>query len=476
MKILFAASEALPFAMSGGLADVAGALPKALRRRLIGCRVIMPLYGTISEELKEKLKFLCHITVPVSWRRQYCGVFEAHIDGVIYYLIDNQYYFKRDGLYGFYDDAERYAFFSRAVLEVIPYINFTPDIIHCNDWQTAMIPVYLNEMYKADARYKNIKTVFTIHNIQYQGKYGMELYGDVLGLPEGRESIVEYDNCVNLMKGAIQCADKVTTVSPTYAKEILDPYYSHGLDEILKQFTYKLTGIVNGIDTDIYDPETDKLIFKNYTADTVKDKSVNKRELQKQMCLPQKDAPVIGMVSRLVKHKGLDLVKCVFEELLKADLQFVILGSGEWEFETFFYDMAKKHPDKVALKLGFDAALAHRIYAGADIFLMPSQSEPCGLAQMVALRYGTVPIVRTTGGLNDTITDSGDGLGNGFTFSDFNAHDMQNAVWRAIGGFADKKGWDVLRRRCMACDNSWGASARSYIGLYRELCPNSKKK
>lgn len=476
MKILFAASEALPFAMSGGLADVAGALPKALRRRLIGCRVIMPLYGTISEELKEKLKFLCHITVPVSWRRQYCGVFEAHIDGVIYYLIDNQYYFKRDGLYGFYDDAERYAFFSRAVLEVIPYINFTPDIIHCNDWQTAMIPVYLNEMYKADARYKNIKTVFTIHNIQYQGKYGMELYGDVLGLPEGRESIVEYDNCVNLMKGAIQCADKVTTVSPTYAKEILDPYYSHGLDEILKQFTYKLTGIVNGIDTDVYDPETDKLIFKNYTADTVKDKSVNKRELQKQMCLPQKDVPVIGMVSRLVKHKGLDLVKCVFEELLKADLQFVILGSGEWEFETFFYDMAKKHPDKVALKLGFDAALAHRIYAGADIFLMPSQSEPCGLAQMVALRYGTVPIVRTTGGLNDTITDSGDGLGNGFTFSDFNAHDMQNAVWRAIGGFADKKGWDVLRRRCMACDNSWGASARSYIGLYRELCPNSKKK
>ena len=474
MKVLFAASEALPFAMSGGLADVAGALPKALRRRLIGCRVIMPLYSTISDELKEKMKFICHITVPVSWRRQYCGVFEAHIDGVIYYLIDNQYYFKRDGLYGFYDDAERYAFFSRAVLEVIPYINFTPDIIHCNDWQTAMIPVYLNEMYKADKRYKDIKTVFTIHNIQYQGKYGRELYGDVLGLPEGRESIVEYDDCVNLMKGAVQCADKVTTVSPTYSREILDPYYSHGLDEILKQFTYKLTGIVNGIDTDIYNPETDKLIYKNYTADTIKDKAVNKRELQKQMNLPQKNVPVIGMVTRLVKHKGIDLVKCVFEELLKADLQFVILGSGEWEFETFFYEAAKRHPDKVALKLGFDATLAHRIYAGADIFLMPSQSEPCGLAQMVALRYGTVPIVRTTGGLNDTITDSGDGAGNGFTFSNYNAHDMQNAVWRAIGGYADNKGWDVLRRRAMKCDNSWGASARSYIGLYRELCPKDK--
>ena len=471
MKVLFAASEALPFAMSGGLADVAGALPKALRRRLIGCRVIMPLYSTISETLKNKLKFICHITVPVSWRRQYCGVFEAHMDGVIYYLIDNQYYFKRDGLYGYYDDAERYAFFSRAVLEVIPHIGFTPDIIHCNDWQTAMIPVYLNEMYKADERYRNIKTVFTIHNIQYQGKYGMELYGDVLGLPDGRESIVEYDSCVNLMKGAVQCADRVTTVSPTYAKEILSPYYSHGLDEILKQFTYKLTGIVNGIDTDVYNPETDELIFKNYTADTIKDKAVNKRELQKQMNLPQKNVPVIGMVTRLVKHKGIDLVKCVFEELLKADLQFVILGSGEWEFETFFYDMANKYPDKVALKLGFDATLAHRIYAGADIFLMPSQSEPCGLAQMVALRYGTVPIVRKTGGLNDTITDSGDGLGNGFTFSDYNAHDMENAVWRAIGGFADAKGWDVLRKRCMLCDNSWGASARSYIGLYKELCP-----
>ncbi|MBR4762183.1 MAG: glycogen synthase GlgA [Clostridia bacterium] len=470
MKVLFAASEALPFAMSGGLADVAGALPKALRRRLVGCRVIMPLYSTISEELKAKMKFICHITVPVSWRRQYCGVFEAHVDGVIYDLLDNQYYFKRDGLYGYYDDAERYAFFSRAVLEVIPYIGFTPDIIHCNDWQTAMIPVYLSEMYKADKRYANIKTVFTIHNIQYQGKYGMELYGDVLGLPEGRESIVEYDSCVNLMKGAIQCSDKVTTVSPTYSREILTPYYSHGLDEILKQFTYKLTGIVNGIDTDVYNPETDKALFKNYTADTVADKAINKKELQKQMGLPQKAVPVIGMVTRLVKHKGLDLVKCVFEELLKADLQFVILGSGEWEFETFFYEMAKKYPDKVALKLGFDAVLAHRIYAGADMFLMPSQSEPCGLAQMVALRYGTVPIVRSTGGLNDTISDSGDGKGNGFTFSDFNAHDMQNAVWRAIGGYGDEKGWDMLRVRCMKCDNSWGSSARMYIGLYKELC------
>lgn len=470
MKVLFATSEAYPFATSGGLADVSGALPKALRRRFVGCRIVMPLYSQISEELKAKMTFITSITVPVSWRRQYCGIFEAHLDGVIYYFIDNQYYFKREGLYGHYDDAERFAFFSRALLEILPHIGFTPDVIHCNDWQTAMVPVFLNEFYKQDPFYANMKSVFTIHNIQYQGKYGKELYGDVLGLPEGRESIVEYDNCVNLMKGAIQCADKVTTVSPTYSREILEPYYSHGLDSILKEFTYKLTGIVNGIDVDVYNPETDPLIYKNFTAETIGDKAVNKRSLQEEMGLPVRDnAPVIGMVTRLVKHKGLDLVKHVFEELLKADLQFVILGSGEWEFETFFYEMAQKHPEKVALKLGFDQRLAHRIYAGADIFLMPSKSEPCGLAQMVALRYGTVPIVRETGGLNDTITDSQSGEGNGFTFRNFNAHEMQEAVWRAIGGYNDKNGWDILRKRAMNCDNSWGTSANAYIHLYKEI-------
>ncbi len=470
MKVLFASSEAYPFAMSGGLADVAGALPKALRKRFVGCRIILPLYSNIPEELRQKMNFICNITVPVSWRRQYCGVFEAHMDGVIYYLIDNQYYFNREGLYGFYDDAERYAFFSRAVLEVIPHLNFTPDIIHCNDWQTALIPVYLDAFYKNNDLYKNIKTVFTIHNIQYQGKYGDELYGDVLGLPEDRKSILEYDNCINFMKGGIQCADKVTTVSPTYSREILDPYYSHGLDAILKEFTYKLTGIVNGIDTEVYNPETDNLIYKNFSVNNIKGKAVNKQKLQEELGLPQNaNTPVIGIVTRLVKHKGIDLVKCVFEELLKADVQFAILGSGEWEFESFFSEMAGKYPDKVGLKLGFNPKLAHCIYAGADIFLMPSQSEPCGLAQMVALRYGTIPIVRETGGLNDTIKDSGDGEGNGFTFKNYNAHDMQNTVWRALQGYSDKDGWATLRKRAMLCDNSWKTSANAYIGLYKEI-------
>ncbi len=470
MKVLYAASEAYPFAMSGGLADVAGALPKALRKRFVGCRVIMPLYGTISEELRQNMTFLCSITVPVAWRRQYCGVFEAHVDGVIYYLIDNQYYFKRDTLYGHYDDAERFAFFSRAVLEVIPYIDFVPDIIHCNDWQTALIPVYLDTFYKYDPLYSNIKSVFTIHNIQYQGKYGHQLTNDVLGLPEDKASLLDYDNCINFMKGAIQCSDKVTTVSPTYSKEILDPYYSHGLDYILSQFTYKLTGIVNGIDTEVYNPETDPLIFANYSIDDKKNKAVNKKKLQEELGLPQKeDTPIIGIVTRLVKHKGIDLVKCVFEELLDADVQFAILGSGEWEFETFFHQMSEKYPDKVGLKLGFNPMLAHKIYAGADIFLMPSQSEPCGLAQMVALRYGTIPIVRETGGLNDTISDSGDGKGNGFTFKSYNAHDMENSVWRALKGYSDKEGWAMLVNRAMACDNSWKTSAGAYIGLYKEI-------
>ena len=470
MKVLFASSEAYPFAMTGGLADVAGALPKALRKRFVGCRVVLPLYSSISEEMRQKMTFVCSITVPVSWRRQYCGIFEAHIDGVVYYLIDNQYYFKREGFYGHYDDAERFAFFSRAVLEMIPHIGFTPDVIHCNDWQTALVPMYLDAFYKHDDLYKDIKTVFTIHNIQYQGKYGYELTNDVLGLPPEKESLLDYDNCINFMKAAIQCSHKVTTVSPTYANEILDPYYSHGLDGILKQFTYKLTGIVNGIDVDVYNPETDPLIYKNYSINSLEDKAYNKKKLQEELGLTQRaDVPLVGIVTRLVKHKGIDLVKCVFEELLRADIQFAILGSGEWEFENFFSQMAEKYPEKVGLKLAFNPQLAHRIYAGADIFLMPSQSEPCGLAQMVALRYGTIPIVRETGGLNDTIKDSGDGKGNGFTFKSYNAHDMENTVWRALAGYADKKGWKILTERAMSCDNSWKTSANSYIRLYKEI-------
>ena len=471
MKVLYAASEALPFIASGGLADVAGSLPQALRKRLIGCRVVMPLYDGIKQELKDSMKFITNISVPVAWRRQYCGIFEARAGGVIYYLLDNQYYFKRDALYGFYDDAERFAFFSRAILEILPHIDFKPDIIHCNDWQTALTPLYYSTMYANQPGYENIKTVLTIHNIQYQGVYGEELLDNVVGIDHAHKSLIEYDGAVNLMKGGIECANAVTTVSPSYAKEILDPWYSHGLDTILRERSYKLRGILNGIDIENYNPETDKDVFKNYSVDNMRGKAVNKRELQKLLGLPEKsDTPVMGMVSRLVSHKGLDLCKAVLDELLSTtDIQLVVLGSGDYQYEEFFRGLAERYPDKVGLCLGFIPDLARKIYAGSDMFLMPSKSEPCGLSQMVALRYGSIPIVRETGGLRDSVRDSGDGEGNGFVFSSYNAHDMLHAIRRAVAGYQDKKGWPILVKRAMESDNSWGKSANEYIRMYKEV-------
>ncbi len=472
MKVLYVASEALPFMASGGLGDVAGSLPQALRKRLIGCRVVMPLYDTIKQELKDKMTFITNISVPVAWRRQYCGIFQAKHEGVIYYLIDNQYYFKRDTIYGHYDDAERFTFFSRAVLEILPVVDFKPDIIHCNDWQSALTPVFYSTFYSKDPWYQGIKTVFTIHNIQYQGTYGLELVNDVIGLNPDDTSIVEYDGDVNFMKGAIECANKVTTVSPSYANEILDPWYSHGLDTILRDRQWKLQGILNGIDVDNYNPETDKNIVKNYDVKTVKKgKAENKKDLQAALGLPQKpDVPIIGLVTRLVSHKGLDLIKGILDELLyTTDVQIALLGSGDWQYENFFKEMAAKYPDKVGIEIGFIPALARKIYAGADIFLMPSKSEPCGLSQMVALRYGTVPIVRETGGLRDSITDSGDGQGNGFTFKTYNAHDMLGAIRRSLGAYDNREYWDSLVVRAMECDYSWGKSANEYIKMYKEI-------
>ena len=470
MKVLYAASEALPFMASGGLGDVAGSLPQALRKRLIGCRVVMPLYDSIKQELKDTMKFVTHISVPVSWRRQYCGIFEAKYGNVIYYFIDNQYYFKRGSLYGHYDDAERFAFFSRAVLEVIKAIDFAPDIIHCNDWQTALIPVYLRLFYGNEPKMQNIKTLFTIHNIQYQGKFGKEILGDVFGIPQSEQSLVEYGDCINLMKGAIECAHLVSTVSPTYSNEILDPWYSHGLDSILRQRRWKLTGIVNGIDTDVYDPEHDSMIFAPYSADDLSGKAENKRKLQEMLGLPQcSDVPLIAMVSRLVPHKGLDLVKARLDAIMHYGVQMVVLGSGDYEYESFLGEVAERYPDSFRLRTGFIPDLAHKIYAGSDIFLMPSQSEPCGLSQMVALRYGSIPVVRETGGLKDTVTDSGTGDGNGFTFAEYNADAMAHAVYRAVQGYENREGWSILQKRAMQCDNSWGASANAYIRLYKSM-------
>ncbi|HIT52557.1 MAG TPA: glycogen synthase GlgA [Candidatus Fimivicinus intestinavium] len=471
MKVLYVASEALPFVASGGLGDVAGSLPQALRKRLIGCRVVLPLYATIPQHLRDNMHFITSLSVPVAWRRQYCGIFEAKANGVTYYLLDNQYYFKRDTIYGHYDDAERFAFFSRAVLEMLPYIDFHPDIIHCNDWQSALTPVYYSLMYAHREGYENIKTLFTIHNIQYQGVYGKEILEDVLGVSKRDEALLEYDGDINFMKGAIECANRVSTVSPTYAQEILDPWYSHGLDTILNQRAWKLSGILNGIDTVSYDPASDPAIFANYSAEAPADKVKNKLGLQEYMGLPVREGvPVMGMVSRLVSHKGLDLVKAILDELLNTtDIQMVVLGSGDWEYENFFREAAARHPDKLAIRIGFVPDLARKIYAGSDLFLMPSKSEPCGLSQMVALRYGSIPIVRETGGLRDSIQDSGDGEGNGFTFANYNAHEMLYTIRRALEGYAQADGWAVLVKRALNCDYSWGQSANAYIRLYKSM-------
>lgn len=472
MKCLFCTSEALPFAASGGLGDVAGSLPHALRKKLVGCRIVMPLYEDIPQELKNQMRFITSFSVPVSWRRQYCGIFEARYKGVTYYFVDNQYYFKRKGLYGHYDDAERFAFLSRATLEMLPYVDFKPDIIHCNDWQTALVPIYYSLFYSNYDWYKGIKTIFTIHNIQYQGKYGMDLMEEILGLPDYDRPVVEYDDCVNLMKGAIETANRITTVSPTYANEIKDPWFSYGLDSMLRERHWKLSGILNGIDVDNYNPNKDENIYKNYSLKDMSGKAECKRALQERLGLEENaKIPLIGMVTRMVSHKGLDLVKAAFEEMMNTeDVQFVILGSGDWEYESFFKFMQEKYPGRVVACHGFVPELSRKIYSGADMFLMPSKSEPCGLSQMIALRYGTIPIVRETGGLKDSIQDSGDGKGNGFTFKSYNAGDMLGAIRRAIAGYWNEDGgWKVLMKRAMSIDNSWGKSADEYIKLYREV-------
>lgn len=472
MKILFAASEATPFAHSGGLGEVAGALPKALAEKGEDVRVVLPLYECVKPELRETMNFLCYFDVPVAWRKQYCGVFESKIGNVIYYLIDNEYYFKRAGLYGYYDDAERFTFFSRAVLEIISHIDdFKPDIIHCNDWQTALVPLYYNSFYANRPGYEGIRTVYTIHNIQYQGVYGTELLNEVIGVSPSDYSLLDYDGLVNFSKSAIECCNKVTTVSPSYANEILDPWYSHGLDGILLKNSWKLTGILNGIDVDSYNPQTDKALPYKYSAARKTGKAKCKEALEERFGFEHKpDVPIMSLISRLVSHKGLDLITNMIDELLyNTEVRFIVLGTGDSVYEDFFRGLASRHPDKFRLELAFDTTLSRQIYAGSDMFLMPSKSEPCGLSQMIALRYGTIPIVRETGGLRDSVSDCGDGKGNGFTFKTYNAQDMHWAINRCIDlYYNDKEAWKKLVTRAMKCDFSWSRSADLYIQMYKE--------
>ena len=474
MKILFAASEGVPYVKSGGLGDVIGSLPTSLVSEDCEVSVVLPLYDAVPQEVRERLTFVTSVYVPVAWRSQYCGIFKLEENGVTWYFIDNEYYFKRGTLYGAYDDGERFSFFSRAVLTLIGVTGDKPDVIHCHDWQTALVPVFLRTVYANDPAYAGIKTVFTIHNIEYQGKFGRDIMENVLGLPYELfdNGAMRQDDCVNLLKSAIIFADKVTTVSPTYAEEIKTEAYGHGLESVLNRESYKLSGIINGIDMSI-SPKNDPRIFKNYTDRSLKNKKENKDAVRDFVNLPVRDdVPLIAMVTRLVKHKGMDLVCEVLDRLLDMDVQVVVLGSGDWQYEQFLRDKAWQYPTKLAVNIGFNADLAQKFYAGADIFLMPSQSEPCGLAQMIAMHYGTIPVVRETGGLRDTVIPynkyTNEGLG--FSFSQYDSNDMFNILCDAINLWNDDRtSWEKMMRRGMKYDFSWKSSAEKYIALYREL-------
>ena len=472
-KILYAGSEIMPFAATGGLGDVLGSLPAALKRKNPDddVRAVMPLYGQVGEAWRSKMDFVMQMTVPLAWRRQYCGVFSLVKDGVTVYFLDNEYYFKRPSLYGEYDDAERFAFFSVAVLELMRAVDFFPDILHANDWQTALSVIKLKRSYAAYPEYAGVTAVYTIHNIEYQGIYGKEILGDVFSLEGADAEIVDYGGAVNLTKGAIVCADYVTTVSPNYAKQIQTEEYSSGLHYILRQYGYKIDGIVNGIDTAYYDPASDPELPYHYSARGLRGKMKNKDELQTRFGLALRpDTPIIAMISRLASHKGFDLVLAVFDEMMRDDVQFILLGTGERGFEEFFRAAAARYPGRVSVNLTYDRAMSKLIYAGADIFLMPSRSEACGLSQMIASRYGTVPVVRETGGLYDTIKPYGpDRSGNGFTFASYNAHDMLHVIREAEGLYRDTENWKALVKKIMKIDFSWNASAQTYDRLYERL-------
>lgn len=475
MKILFVGAEAVPFISTGGLGDVLGSLPQAISLADPSCdvRVVLPLYKKIKEKYYNDLEYVGNTTVELSWRKQYCGVFKYELGGVIYYFLDNEYYFKRDSVYGDFDDAERFAFFGKAALDVMPLVDFYPDILNANDWQSAMSVIYLKRKYQDKLYYKDIKTVYTIHNIDYQGIYSMSIIGDVFGLDFNNDgSIVEYNGNINLTKGALVCTDKISTVSQRYADEIQTEFYSSGLHYILHLYSDKLCGIVNGIDVDYYNAETDKVIAKNFGAKDMSGKLSCKMELQEMCGLAQRaDVPVVSMISRLASHKGFDLVKFILPEILDLGVQFVLLGTGEYELEEYFKNIQYQYPDQVKVFLEFNKDLSKKIYAGSDIFLMPSKSEPCGLSQMIASRYGTIPVVRETGGLFDTIKayNMYNGEGNGFTFANYNAHEMKDAVAKAVELFYNKDAWNGLVDNVLAVDFSWNASAKKYLEMYRGL-------
>lgn len=468
-KILFAASECTPFIATGGLAEVIGSLSKSLAQdEEYDVRVVLPLYSDIRGDYRQRFTYLGNINVPLGWRNQYCGIFSYEESGVTFYFLDNEYYFRRGGCYGYYDDGERFAFFSRAVMEILGFLQFYPDVLHCHDWQSALAAIYLKTIYCHRREYCLIRAVFTIHNIEYQGKYSLDVLEDLFGISDDYRYLLEFDGCANLMKAAIECSETFTTVSPTYAEEIKRAEYAHGLQGEVERNAFKLRGILNGIDVKSYDPATDPALFAPYSAENPAGKEVCKAELQKMLGLPvREDVPVVAMISRLVAHKGLDLVRAAIEELLADDVQFVLLGTGDSEYESYFKDLANRYKGKAVSIIAFNGDLSRKIYSGADIFLMPSKSEPCGLSQMIASRYLTVPVVRETGGLYDSIKPYGAG-GNGFTFAAYNAGDMLYVLREAVSLYKNKPEWQKLMIKAGTTDFSWQRSAEEYKKLYTD--------
>ena len=471
MKVCFIAAEAAPFVKVGGLGDVIGSLPKALRELGVDARVILPLYSSIDRE-RFGLKYKAYQFVDLGWRHSYCGIFETEVDGVPCYFVDNEQYFNRDSIYGQADDGERFAFFSKAALEILPALDFKPDVVNVNDWHTALSVIYLDVLKSREAEfYKDMKSVLSIHNIEFQGRFNPYEMGNLFGLENKYFDALIYNGDVNLLKGAIQLADRVNTVSETYAREILDPYFSYGLDKILTVEQGKLRGILNGIDVDKFNPKTDPMIPVNYDLKTFEDKVQNKLAFQKEMDLEvNADIPLIGMVTRLTHQKGIDLILQASEEILKTGAQLVILGTGDAHYESALRSLEHYRHDRVRSILLFSNEMSANIYSASDLFLMPSKTEPCGLSQLISMRYGTVPVVHRVGGLRDTVIPFTGVEGNGFTFESFQAGDMMDAIYRAVTCFYQSPDeWKQIIKNNLQKDVSWEQSAKKYLDLYHEV-------
>jgi starch synthase len=475
MKILFVGSEAVPFAKTGGLGDVIGALPKPLQA--LGCdiRVFLPKYEDIPDSFKIEMQNNTSAvwTMQLGWRQQYCGIQQLVLDGITYYFVDNEYYFKRSGLYGYGDEVERYAFFSRAVLEALPQLGWKPDVIHCHDWQTGLIPYMLKTKLQHDPYYAEIRSVFTIHNLMYQGIMSEDLLRDLIGISIGDRSVreLELHGGSSCLKGGIAFADRVTTVSETYAEEIQTAQYGENLDGLLRWRREDLVGIVNGIDNALFDPMNDPALAMPF-RDSLTKKRVNKLALQRELSLPESaDIPMIAIVTRLVEQKGIDLIAAILDELLQEDIQLVVLGTGEKPYEHLLGHAEYRYRDKVRACIRFDDGLARRIYAASDLFLMPSRFEPCGIGQLLAMRYRSIPIVRETGGLKDTVQPynefTGDGWG--FSFTHYHAFDMLHTIRRALYYYQNKEHWERLHHNMRKLDFGWGRSAKAYLSLYHQL-------